>query len=87
VRQARLDYLLCDSNSSGFLNLPILLLSLFVFRFASERLSIQYVYERFILLFLLASRLAGAKVQLLFYLARKKYFIFEIKFLTLYSSF
>ncbi|MBB4804724.1 hypothetical protein HNP37_004822 [Flavobacterium nitrogenifigens] len=54
----------------AFSNPAILLLLLFVFRFASERLSIQYVYERVLILLRLCLK-AGAKLKN-FFVSRKK---------------
>ena len=66
-------------NIYRFFSNPTIPLLLFIlFRFSSERLSIQYVYERVFFIFHLSLK-AGAKVEILF-VSRKKNlkFFFEI---------
>ena len=81
VCQARLDYLLFDSNSSGFLNLPILLLSFIIVLKISLKNGCQFNMSRNVsFLFFRLSLKAGAKVINSFVSGKKKlFYFFEIK--------
>jgi len=73
-------------SSRSYSNLTIPLLLFFLFRFASERLSIQYVYERNFFVFRLSLK-AGAKLKLLFVSRKKKLKNFETFFSSPFPDF